>query len=232
MNFTGGATPPGRSAPAVPEMPAELVRAAEAAKGFMPRAEGLALYETALEYGPRGPILEIGTYCGKSSIYLGAAAREVDGVVVTVDHHRGSEENQPGWDYHDPALVDPRTGRLDTLPAFRATIAAAGLEDRIVAVVGASQAVSALWRAPLAMLFIDGGHTDAAAQADYAGWAPRVMPGGALAIHDVFPDPADGGQAPYRIFRRALASGAFEERRVEGSLRVLRRLAAGDPLAG
>ena len=40
---------------------------------------------------------------------------------------------------------------------------------------------------------------EAAAQADYVGWARWVAPGGALAIHDVFPDAADGGQAPYGI---------------------------------
>jgi MMP 1-O-methyltransferase len=222
---------PGLSAPVRP-MPADLVRAAEAAKGFMPPAEGTALYETAFAYAPRGPVLEVGTYCGKSAIYLGAAARAVGGVVVTVDHHRGSEENQPGWEYHDPALVDPCAGRLDTLPEFRSTIAAAGLEDHVIAVVGRSAVVSALWGAPLGMLFIDGGHTDEAARADYAGWAPHIAAGGALVIHDVFPDPADGGQAPYRIYLQALASGAFTECRVEGSLRVLRRDSTADPLAG
>jgi predicted O-methyltransferase YrrM len=143
--------------------------------------------------------------------------------VITVDHHHGSEENQPGWEYHDPALVDERTGRLDTLPGFRATLAAAGLEDQVIAVVGRSAQVAGLWRAPLGLLFIDGGHTDEAAQADYANWAPWVAPGGALAIHDVFPDPADGGQAPYRIYRRALESAEFTEVSVHGSLRVLER---------
>jgi predicted O-methyltransferase YrrM len=196
---------------------------AEAAKGFMPPAEGLALYETAAAYAGRGPILEIGTYCGKSTIYLAAAARQAGQLVITVDHHHGSEENQPGWEYHDPDLVDERTGRLDTLPGFRATLAAAGLEEQVLAVVGRSAQLAGLWRAPLGMLFIDGGHTDEAAQADYASWAPRVAPGGALAIHDVFPDPADGGQAPYRIYLRALGSGEFTEVSVHGSLRVLER---------
>jgi MMP 1-O-methyltransferase len=204
-------------------MPAQLREAAEAAKGFMPPAEGLALYETAAAYAGRGPILEIGTYCGKSTIYLAAAARQAGQLVITVDHHHGSEENQPGWEYHDPDLVDERTGRLDTLPGFRATLAAAGLEEQVIAVVGRSAQLAGLWRAPLGMLFIDGGHTDEAAQADYANWAPRVAPGGALAIHDVFPDPADGGQAPYRIYLRALGSGEFTEVSVHGSLRVLER---------
>jgi len=144
---------------------------------------------------------------------------------VTVDHHRGSEEHQPGWEYHDASLVDPVTGRLDTLPRLRATLAAAGVEDDVVAIVGRSADVARLWRTPLGMLFIDGGHTDAAAQADYEGWSPWVAPGGALAIHDVFPDPADGGQAPFRIYRRALDSGAFTEVRHVGSLRVLERTA-------
>ena len=206
---------------------AELRSVAEAARGFMPPAEGDALFETAAAYASAGPIAEIGTYCGKSTIYLAAAACQAGQLVVTVDHHHGSEENQPGWEYHDTRLVDPATGRLDTLPHFRATVAAAGLEPHIVAIVGASADVARLWRAPLGMLFIDGGHSDAAATADYENWAPWVAPGGALAIHDVFPDPADGGQAPYTIYRRAMASGAFTEVRVTGSLRVLERVAAG-----
>jgi MMP 1-O-methyltransferase len=204
-------------------MPDGLRGAAEAAKGFMPPAEGLALYETALAYGTRGPILEVGTYCGKSAIYLGAAARAVGSVVVTVDHHHGSEENQAGWEYHDDTLVDPSTGRMDTLPTFRTTIVSAGLEDHVVAIVAGSATASALWARPLGMLFVDGGHAEDLAQADYDGWARHVMPGGALAFHDIFPDPADGGQAPYRVYQRALATGEWTERRVEGSLRVLER---------
>jgi MMP 1-O-methyltransferase len=208
-------------------LPEQIRLAAEAARGFMPPDEGLALFETAAAYACVGPIAEIGTYCGKSTIYLAAAAREADQRVITVDHHHGSEENQPGWEYHDTELVDPATGRLDTLPHFRATLAATGLEEQVIAVVGTSAAVAALWRAPLGMLFIDGGHTDAAAVTDYEGWAPHLAVGGALAIHDVFPDPADGGQAPYRIFMRAAASGAFTQVRVQGSLRVLERTGQG-----
>jgi N-succinyldiaminopimelate aminotransferase len=204
-------------------MDPELLRAAEAAKGFMPPAEGLALYETAAAYAPVGPIMEIGTYCGKSTIYLAAAARKFGQTVMTVDHHHGSEEHQPGWEYHDTALADPRTGQLDTLPQFRATIAAAGLDDDVVAIVGRSARVAQVWRGLLGMVFIDGGHTDEAAQADYEGWAPFVTLGGALVIHDVFPDPADGGQAPYRIYQRALESEEFTEVRALGSLRVLER---------
>ena len=204
-----------------------LRQAAEAAAGFMPAAEGLALFEAAARYAPRGPVLEIGSYCGKSTIYLAAAARLAGQLVVTVDHHRGSQEHQPGWEYHDPALVDPGTGRLDTLPRLRATLAAAGVEDDVLVMVGRSADVARLWRTPLGMVFIDGGHTDAAAMTDYENWAPWVTPGGVLAIHDVFPEPADGGQAPYRIYRRALKSGAFTEIPGQGSLRLLERTTPG-----
>jgi MMP 1-O-methyltransferase len=193
----------------------------------MPADEGLALYETAARYAGVGPIAEVGTYCGKSTIYLAAAASAAGQLVVTVDHHRGSEEIQPGWEHHDPELVDPATGRMDSLPFFRATLAAAGLEDHVVAVIGASADVSKLWRAPLGMLFIDGGHSETSVVTDYEGWAPFVAAGGALAFHDIFPDPADGGQAPYRVYQRALASGAFIDVSVTGSLRVLERTGDG-----
>jgi predicted O-methyltransferase YrrM len=211
---------------------ARLRQAAEAATGFMPAAEGLALYETAAAYAAAGPVLEVGSYCGKSALYLAAGVRAARAAgitqqVVTVDHHRGSEEHQPGWEYHDPGLVDPATGRLDTLPRLRATLAAAEVENDVVVIVGRSVDVARLWRTPLGMLFIDGGHTDAAAAADYANWSPWVTQGGALAIHDVFPGPADGGQAPYTIYRRALRSGEFTEVSVHGSLRVLERTAGG-----
>lgn len=206
-----------------------LLAAARAAKGFMPDDEGLALHEAGREAAASGagPLLEVGTYCGKSAIYLGAAARPAGTVLFTVDHHRGSEENQAGWEHHDPALVDPRTGRMDTLPTFRRTLEDAGLEDAVVAVVGDSPAVARWWRAPLALLFVDGGHGAGPAHADYEGWAPHVAPGGLLAIHDVFPNPADGGRPPYELYRRALDSGAFAEISATGSLRVLRRVGPG-----
>ena len=211
-------------------IPADLLEHARAAKGFMPEDEGTFLHATALAHLGHGPALEIGTYCGKSAIYQGAAAREVGGTVFTVDHHRGSEENQAGWEHHDASLVDPETGLMDTLPVFRRTIAAAGLEDQVVAIIGRSTTVSAQWRTPLSLLFIDGGHAEVHAQNDYSGWAPWVMHDGLLVIHDVFPDPADGGQPPYHVFLRALESGAFTEVEALGSMRVLRRTSgdAGD----
>ena len=200
------------------------------ADGFMPQDEALALHAAAVDGARIGPLLEIGTYLGKSAILLTDAARRHGRKLITVDHHRGSEEHQPGWEYHDPRLVDPQVGLIDTLPGARRALALAGVEQDVILIVGRSPQLAALWGTPLGFVFIDGGHTDEAAQADYAGWAPHVAVGGLLAIHDVFADPADGGQAPYRIYLRALESGIFAEDAElsgTGSLRVLRRLALG-----
>jgi predicted O-methyltransferase YrrM len=207
-------------------MPPPLLEAALAARGFMPPDEGAFLFDRALEQGRAGPMVEIGSYCGKSTVYLGAAARATGSTVFAVDHHHGSEENQVGWEHHDPSLVDVESGRMDTLPSFRRTVAAAGLEDVVVAVVGESATVARHWRTPLALVFVDGGHGEAPAHADYEGWAPWVMQGGLLVIHDVFPDPADGGRPPYEICLRALGDG-FREVGVCGSMRALRRERGG-----
>jgi hypothetical protein len=155
-------------------------------------------------------------------VYLGAAARASDTVLFTVDHHRGSEENQAGWEHHDDEVVDPATGRMDTLPFFRRTIEQAKLEDVVVAVIGYSIPIARAWRTPLGFLFIDGGHAEDVAMADYEHWSPHVMPGGALAIHDVFEDPADGGQAPFHVWQRAVDDG-FVPAGSTGSLRILHR---------
>ena len=196
----------------------------------MPAAEGLALNEAAVEAGglvAGAPMLEIGGYCGKSAVYLGDGARAAGTLLFSVDHHRGSEENQPGWEHHEPDLVDPAIGVIDTLPTFRRTIHDAGLETTVVAIVGDSPAVAASWSTELSLVFVDGGHGHEPAHRDYEGWAPHVADGGLLLVHDVFPDPADGGRPPYEIYCRALASAAFEERRAVGSLRVLQRVADG-----
>jgi predicted O-methyltransferase YrrM len=193
---------------------------ARAAKGFMPDREGLALEEAGRAAGAIGPLLEIGSYCGKSAVYLGSAARQAGSVLFTIDHHHGSEENQAGWEHHDRDVVDPRTGRMDTLPFFRRTIEDARLEDVVIAVVGDSPTVGRHWTTPLGLLFIDGGHALDFAMADYVTWSRFVAPGGILAIHDVFEDPADGGQAPFEVWRRAVSEG-FVSRTTTGSLRTL-----------
>ena len=193
-------------------------------KGFLAPEEGEALYALTLETAPVGPALEIGSYCGKSTVYLAAAAARADGLVYAVDHHQGSEEHQPGEEYHDPALYRAEDGVMDSFAEFRRTLRRAGLEGYVVPIVAPSGRAARYWHTPLGLVFIDGGHSEEAAHTDYRAWAPWVAPGGVLAIHDIFPDPADGGQAPYNIYRLALASGLFEELPMVGTLGRLRRL--------
>ncbi|WP_330255953.1 class I SAM-dependent methyltransferase [Nocardia sp. NBC_00565] len=203
----------------------ELFDLAGTARGFMPEGEGRALYEAALHFSGGGAVVEIGTYCGKSAVLLGAAARERNSTVFTIDHHHGSEEHQPGWEYHDDSLIDPVTGRFDTVTAFRRTIVRAGLSDTVIGIVGESARVARMWRTPIEFLFIDGGHSEPATHRDFEGWAGWVAIGSALAIHDVFPDPRDGGRAPFQIYQRALESGEFRDVWATGSLRILERVA-------
>lgn len=194
----------------------------------MPEIEGDALHAAALAAAasvPAAPWVEIGSYCGRSTIWLGDAARLAGTTLFAVDHHRGSEENQPGWEHHDPEVVDDRIGKMDTLPFFRRTIHDADLEAHVVAVVGRSSVIGRHWTTPLAFAFIDGGHGAEPARADFEAWAQHVAPRGTLAIHDVFADPADGGRAPYeQIYRPAIESGRFELVSTTGSLRVLTRV--------
>ena len=202
----------------------ELLALAERVKGFMPSDEGRALHDIALAHPTGGTWLEVGAWCGKSAVFLGAAARERDSVLYSLDHHHGSLENQRGWEHFDEELVDPVDGRLNTLPAWQRTIADAQLEEVVIGLVGPSVVVAAHFAQPLDLLFIDGGHAREVAWADYRAWTPKVVTGGSLLIHDVFADPADGGRPPYEIYRAALESDEFRERGHQGSLRWLERV--------
>ncbi len=195
----------------------------ESVPGFMHPDEGHRLWELGRSASALGPCLEIGSYCGKSTVYLGSGCREGGGVLFAVDHHRGSEEHQAGEAYHDPLLYDATTQRMDSFPAFRRTLEAAQLNDVVVPIVAPSALVARAWATPLALVFIDGGHSRESALADYEGWARHVMTGGYLVIHDLFENPDEGGQAPIEIYRLALASGLFDERPQTRTLGVLQR---------
>jgi len=194
-------------------------------KGFMDKEEGRRLFEIAIEASTVAPCLEIGSYCGKSAIFLGIACRETGSILYSVDHHRGSEEQQPGEEYFDPELFNPILFRVDTLTAFRNTLKTAGLEETVIPIVCRSEVAARLWRTPLGLVFIDGGHSYKAAAADYRNWSKHIVKSGYLMIHDIYKDPEKGGQAPYRVYQEALASGLFKEVSMTGSLGVLRRIA-------
>ncbi|RYY02920.1 MAG: class I SAM-dependent methyltransferase [Gammaproteobacteria bacterium] len=193
-------------------------------KGFLDEDEGAALYQHALTAAKNGPLLEVGSYCGKSSVYLGAACKRSESILFAVDHHRGSEEHQLGEEYHDPELFDARFAKMDSFPQFRHTLSRANLEDVVVPIVAPSLIAARFWSTPLALVFIDGGHSMEAALTDYRSWAGHVMRGGFLIIHDVFPNPDDGGRPPFEIWKLAQESGLFKALPLVKSLGVLKRL--------
>jgi predicted O-methyltransferase YrrM len=192
-------------------------------KGFLAEEEGLKLFELALEACSLGPCLEVGSFCGKSAIYLGVACKIKRRTLFTIDHHRGSEEQQPGQPYFDSDLFDSKTGMIDSLQYFRAVIQKARLEETVVPMIAKSHVVARDWTTALGLVFIDGGHSYEAVVTDYRCWHPHLLPGGFLIFHDIFLDPAEGGQAPYEVYKEALASGRFEALPMTKTLGVLRR---------
>lgn len=204
----------------IPDLPAHI----DTIKGFLAEDEAEALYHYASEASQQGPVLEIGSYCGKSTIYLGLACRAHNSTVFALDHHRGSEEHQAGEFFHDPDLYDSGEGLMDTFKEFRRNIRLAGLDETVVPVVAGSEAAARHWQTSLAMVFIDGGHSLEAALTDYRCWSAHLQRGGILAIHDLFEDAQEGGQAPFAVYRMAKASGLFEDLGRVNSLGILRRL--------
>ena len=195
-------------------------------KGFLDEDEGRCLYETALAASRMGPCLEIGSYCGKSTVYLGTACKKSNSILFSIDHHRGSEEQQPGEEYFDPELFDPQSGQVDTFGKFRKTLDSAGLENAVVPIVCRSETAARCWATPLSLVFIDGGHAFETVLTDYNSWAKHIMSGGSLMIHDIFSDPTQGGQAPFKIYNLALASGHFRGVDKVKTLGMLQRLPA------
>ena len=193
-------------------------------KGFLEKQEAESLYQFAKKYSSLGPCLEIGSYCGKSAIYLGAAVKENNQILYSIDHHKGSEEQQPGEEFFDLDLLDETGKGINTLPFFLETLDKADLRNTVVPIVSTSVEASEVWSEPLAMIFIDGGHTDQAANDDYEVWHPHIIKGGLLAIHDVFPNPNDGGRPPFNIYTKAKKSGLFREVDMINSLALLEKL--------
>ena len=193
-------------------------------KGFLAHDEAAALAAAASRAAALGPVLEIGSYCGKSTICIALAMVDSDNLLFALDHHRGSEEHQPGEFFHDPDLYDAGSDQMDSFREFRHNLDRAGISERVVPIVATSELAARHWATPLGMVFIDGGHSLDAALTDYRCWAGHLLRGGTLAIHDVYPDAAKGGQAPHAVYRLALESGLFRELERVNSLALLERL--------
>ena len=193
-------------------------------KGFLDPIEGEALYLYAKQYVKNDPCLEIGSYCGKSSVYLGSAVKENGQKLYSIDHHKGSEEQQPGEEYFDSDLINAEGNGIDTLPFFLETIEKSKLDKFVIPIISTSEEAYQDFTLNFDMVFIDGGHSEKAAQKDYELWSQRITKGGLLAIHDVFPNPEDGGRPPYNIYRRALESGNFKKLEMIKTLGLLKKV--------
>jgi len=200
-----------------------IVALASEVKGFLAEDEGLKLYALGLQACALGPCLEIGSFCGKSTVYLGMACKKSNSTLFTIDHHRGSEEQQPGQLYFDPEIFDSSKGIINSLPLLLETLKKANLEDNVVPMVTQSEVAARKWAMPLGLVFIDGGHSYQTALSDYRCWSPHVLPGGLLVFHDIYPDPTKGGQAPFEVYKLALGSGDYRELPMVNSLGILRK---------
>jgi len=173
-------------------------------KGFLSHEEGLFLYRLTKEYCMKGVAVEIGSYCGKSACYIGQACKENNTYLVTIDHHRGSEEQQLGQEYFDPQEFDYKKNRVNTLPTLLKNISKFNLDNSIRAIVSDSASAAESLEDDLDIVFIDGSHTFESARLDYASWKGKIRKGGILAIHDIYDTEVDGGQAPKEIYEKAL----------------------------
>jgi len=202
----------------------ELKIEPDSIKGFIEEKEGEALYKFALEYSKKGNCLEIGSYCGKSALYIGSAVKVNSKLLYSIDHHLGSEEQQPGEEYHDPELINPSGDGINTLPFFIETLERSQLKETVIPIISSSEEAFEDLGGPFSMIFIDGGHSKEAAVIDYKLWSSKLARGGLLAIHDVFPNPDDGGRPPYDIYCMALESNNFEKIDLIGSLGLLKKI--------
>jgi len=143
--------------------------------------------------------------------------------LFSVDHHTGSEEQQPGQEYFDPELLDKETGKIDTFRLFRKTIHDFDLGNSVVPIIGRSEVVGRAWKTQLGLIFIDGSHAYESVLNDYQIWAKHILPGGYLVFHDIFPNPEQGGQAPYLVYQKAVASELYDVHPLFISLGVLKR---------
>ncbi|MGA9049600.1 MAG: class I SAM-dependent methyltransferase [Dehalococcoidia bacterium] len=192
-------------------------------KGYLAEDEGQCLFKLALEAAALGPCLEIGSFCGKSTVYLGAACKSGGVTLFTIDHHRGSEEQQPGQLYFDPEIYDEKKEEIDSFPILRATLKKARLEETVVPMVTWSRVAARNWSIPLSLVFIDGGHSYETALSDYNSWSPHLVPGGYLVFHDIYMDASKGGQAPYDVYKKAVQSGNYAELPMVNTLGILKK---------
>ena len=126
-------------------------------KGFMPVHEGTALMKWCSEFCTSNPVLEIGSFCGKSAHLMAYALQGNNQKVFTIDHHLGSEEHQADQEYFDPEIYDENLKVVNTLPIFLKNLESQNLSSEIITLIGKSKEIAKTWNRKLGLLFIDGG---------------------------------------------------------------------------
>ena len=193
-------------------------------KGFLSDKEAKKLQELFLKVHHLGSVLEIGTYCGKSALNFSEVAKDVNGLIYTIDHHTGSEEHQRGEEYHDSELFDERLKKFNTLPEFLNNLKSKKMAKFIIPIIDKSQNASNFFSEKISLLFIDGGHSFETALSDYNAWKDKIFSDGLLVIHDVFPNPKDGGRPPYEIYTLARESKEFNDLGIYETLGILKKV--------
>ena len=184
-----------------------MIKKFDSIKGFLDLNEGIALYEEVKRVSENNFCVEIGSYCGKSTCFIGQACKENKSKLITIDHHKGSEEQQLGELYFDAEVYDEKLGRVNTLPLLEKNLAKFDLEDVVKPLVMDSISASKIVENNADLIFIDGSHTFESAESDYELWKNKIKKGGTLAIHDVYDSEDEGGQAPNKIFKQSLNEG-------------------------
>jgi predicted O-methyltransferase YrrM len=180
-------------------------RIAAAVDGWLSDAQGRALYEAAARVTGRGMIVEIGSWKGRSTVWLGHGARRAGARVHAVDPHVNSRE-------------DPHANTLD---AFTSNILRAGVAGNVETLVMTSAEAAAKLKGGVELLFVDGDHTVEGARADAAIWLPRVIEGGTVMFHDVA---TSGYSGPRRVFQAHICrSSQFQSVRRVGSMAIAER---------
>lgn len=161
--------------------------------GWFGPLEGRLLYRLAAAADPAGCIVEIGSWHGRSTIWLAAGARSGRGArVVAIDPHSGTSLREEGE---------------DTERVLRANLERAGVSSQVDIVASTSAEAAAGWARPVSLLWVDGDHAFEAVKLDVELWEPHLIPGAAIALHDTFVLPG-----PERVVRRLITgSGRYAD---------------------
>ena len=151
----------------------EITRLVENVKGWLTPQEGRLLYALARNCTGRGIIVEIGSWKGKSTIWLGKGSKAGKNIPIhAIDPHTGSPET---WQMYGPVW---------TFDEFRSNIHAANLDGLVIPLRQTSEEAARSFEGAVELIFIDGAHEYEMVRLDFELWFPKVVDGGIMAFHD------------------------------------------------